>query len=396
MEYTLRILFFVILFAPLSVNAQENDLLSLIAGLGGFINNSVIPFLLAVGFIAFAVNVVRYFIIDSTDDQGRKNARALALYGVTAFVIILIFWGVINLFTSALGLRDRNDCIPVSEYFFGEGCMGEPTVSEPDYPPTLPQPPEPEDPPTSPGPIEPSPTTEPGDPPTTPSPPVLPEPDSFDQTLWEEVLSTEDGLRAAMNNYADNLDELYGLSSTALVEAGLFADFTETARTDGFNALDRLQAAYRLRELGEISGAEFTAYYDAVNNYREDMIGAEGAIPMSEVAAISIPVDEWPANVRSHNLIVAGGIEAELEAYNERIGTWGEPLSESEIEYLVTSTTDITLPYEDRIDLFDSLIGYNPDRTVYIEDDDGALYDLFIQGQNTERLLNNEGLSEIF
>lgn len=102
--------------------AQESTIMDLISGLVGFLTGTFFVFLLAVGFLFFVINVIRYFIIDSTDDEGRKNAKALALYGVTGFVLILIFFGIVNILTTTLGLQDKNDCIPVEGYFFPGEC----------------------------------------------------------------------------------------------------------------------------------------------------------------------------------------------------------------------------------------------------------------------------------
>lgn len=79
-----------------------------------FLNGVVIPFLLVVGFLFFAFNVVRYFILGSTSDEGRENAKNLAIYSFSGFVIIVIFWGMINLISSSIGFAGTST--PVSDY----------------------------------------------------------------------------------------------------------------------------------------------------------------------------------------------------------------------------------------------------------------------------------------
>ncbi|MEK7639456.1 MAG: hypothetical protein AAB388_04825 [Patescibacteria group bacterium] len=69
-----------------------------------FINNVVIYFLLGLAFLMFVINAIRYFVLGSTSEEGREKAKNLALYSIIAFVIIIIFWGIVNLFVVTLGL----------------------------------------------------------------------------------------------------------------------------------------------------------------------------------------------------------------------------------------------------------------------------------------------------
>ena len=69
-----------------------------------FFNTSVIPFLIGIGFLFFVINVVRYFIIGGTTDDGKKKAKNLAIYSVAALVVLTIFWGLVNVIANSLGL----------------------------------------------------------------------------------------------------------------------------------------------------------------------------------------------------------------------------------------------------------------------------------------------------
>jgi succinate dehydrogenase/fumarate reductase cytochrome b subunit len=79
-----------------------------------FIDNSLIPFLFGMAFLVFVYNVVRYFIIGATNDKDRENAKNLAIYSVAAFVFLVIFWGIINMLNSSLGLNGESQ--PCSDY----------------------------------------------------------------------------------------------------------------------------------------------------------------------------------------------------------------------------------------------------------------------------------------
>jgi len=69
-----------------------------------FVNNLVIPFLLGIAFLIFIVNAFRFFIVGATNADSQEKARSLAVYGVLAFVLILTFWGIVNLLTNSLGV----------------------------------------------------------------------------------------------------------------------------------------------------------------------------------------------------------------------------------------------------------------------------------------------------
>lgn len=69
-----------------------------------FLNDVVIPFLLAIGFFMFVVGVIRYFVIGGADPDSQKQAKTLAIYSVGAFVFILTFWALVNLVASGVGL----------------------------------------------------------------------------------------------------------------------------------------------------------------------------------------------------------------------------------------------------------------------------------------------------
>lgn len=77
-----------------------------------FINDTLIPFILAVAFIIFLWNIVRYFIIGGSNEKEHDNAKTLALYGILAFVIILSLWGIVNLLVDGIGLGAGIPVVP--------------------------------------------------------------------------------------------------------------------------------------------------------------------------------------------------------------------------------------------------------------------------------------------
>ena len=85
------------------------NLQTFLAGTITFLNGTIIPLLLAIAFVAFLWNTVQYFIIQGDSEEGQTKAKSLALWSISAFVVILSLWGIVNLLVGDLGLQ--NDVI---------------------------------------------------------------------------------------------------------------------------------------------------------------------------------------------------------------------------------------------------------------------------------------------
>ena len=82
-----------------------------------FFSNVIIPFLLGVAFLIFVINVVRYFVFQGSEEDGREAARAQALYSIAAFVVLAIFWGIVILLTNSFGFGRQT--VPCPDYLQG-------------------------------------------------------------------------------------------------------------------------------------------------------------------------------------------------------------------------------------------------------------------------------------
>jgi len=80
------------------------NLQTYIATFISFLNGVVVPFMLGMAFLVFVINVFRFFILGGANPESQEKAKQLAIYGVGAFVFIIIFWGVVGLLTSSFGL----------------------------------------------------------------------------------------------------------------------------------------------------------------------------------------------------------------------------------------------------------------------------------------------------
>ncbi len=88
---------------PFIASAAQQDAQGFMTNFLLFINGTLIPFVLGIAFLLFAINAIRFFVVGGSSEEGKEKAKALAAYSLSAFVLILTFWGIINLLTSSVG-----------------------------------------------------------------------------------------------------------------------------------------------------------------------------------------------------------------------------------------------------------------------------------------------------
>jgi hypothetical protein len=79
-----------------------------------FINDIVIPFIIGIGFLVFVWGMFQFFILGGANDEAKEKGKSLMIYGTLGFVLIIIFFGVVNLLTTSTGLEGESvKSIPV-------------------------------------------------------------------------------------------------------------------------------------------------------------------------------------------------------------------------------------------------------------------------------------------
>ncbi len=73
-----------------------------------FSNNVLIPFILGIGFLVFVYGVFLYFIAGGANEDKQKQGKSLLIYATLGFVIVIIFWGVVNLLAQGTGFDNDN------------------------------------------------------------------------------------------------------------------------------------------------------------------------------------------------------------------------------------------------------------------------------------------------
>lgn len=79
----------------------------LLSNILDFTNNVLIPFIIAIGFLVFVWGMFQYFIAGGANDEAKEKGKSLMIYATLGFVLIIIFWGVVNLLTQSTGLDQQ-------------------------------------------------------------------------------------------------------------------------------------------------------------------------------------------------------------------------------------------------------------------------------------------------
>jgi uncharacterized membrane protein YidH (DUF202 family) len=73
-----------------------------------FTNKTLIPFIIGIGFLVFVYGMFKYFIAGGADEEKREGGKQLMIYATLGFVLIIVFWGIVNLLTSSTGFEGKS------------------------------------------------------------------------------------------------------------------------------------------------------------------------------------------------------------------------------------------------------------------------------------------------
>ena len=94
------------LSASAAFDAAGGDFGVLLGELLTLTNDIIIPFIIGIGFLVFVWGMFQFFIAGGSNDEAKEKGKSLMIYATLGFVLIIVFWGVINLITGSTGLDE--------------------------------------------------------------------------------------------------------------------------------------------------------------------------------------------------------------------------------------------------------------------------------------------------
>ena len=94
--------------AQIASSSDAGPFQDLLANILGFTNTVLIPFIIGIGFLTFVYGMFQYFIAGGANDEKKEAGKSLMIYATLGFVLIIVFWGVINLLTASTGLSGES------------------------------------------------------------------------------------------------------------------------------------------------------------------------------------------------------------------------------------------------------------------------------------------------
>ena len=91
-------------FAQIADSADGGAFEDLLANILVFVNDVVIPFIIGIGFLVFVWGMFKFFILGGANDEKKEQGKSLMIYSIVGFVLIIIFFGIVNLLTESTGL----------------------------------------------------------------------------------------------------------------------------------------------------------------------------------------------------------------------------------------------------------------------------------------------------
>jgi uncharacterized membrane protein YidH (DUF202 family) len=73
-----------------------------------FSNTVLIPFIIGIGFLVFVWGMFQYFIVGGANDEAKEKGKSLMIYATLGFLLIIVFWGVVNLLVGSIGLQGQS------------------------------------------------------------------------------------------------------------------------------------------------------------------------------------------------------------------------------------------------------------------------------------------------
>ena len=91
--------------AQLATSGNAGPFQDLLVNILEFSNTTLIPFIIGIGFLFFVWGMFQYFIAGGANEESKQKGKSLMINATIGFVVIIIFFGIINLLTNSTGLE---------------------------------------------------------------------------------------------------------------------------------------------------------------------------------------------------------------------------------------------------------------------------------------------------
>jgi uncharacterized membrane protein YidH (DUF202 family) len=98
----------VVASAQLATGGGGGGFETLLRNILTFSNTVLIPFIIGIGFLVFVWGMFQFFIVGGANDEAKEKGKSLMIYATLGFLLIIVFWGVVNLLVGSIGLQGQN------------------------------------------------------------------------------------------------------------------------------------------------------------------------------------------------------------------------------------------------------------------------------------------------
>ena len=78
------------------------------------VNTVVVPLVFALAFIVFIWGVFQVFILGATNEEAKEKGRALMMWGLIGFFVMVSVWGLVRILTGSVGLTNSVPTYPTA------------------------------------------------------------------------------------------------------------------------------------------------------------------------------------------------------------------------------------------------------------------------------------------
>ncbi len=109
---TIAALFTLPFVASAQAFARDGGLTGYLRSIVNFVNDYVIPLIIAAAILSFIWGMFKFFIFGGADEEKRASGKQLMIWAVVGLVLMLSIQGIVNIFADAVGLKNQTISTP--------------------------------------------------------------------------------------------------------------------------------------------------------------------------------------------------------------------------------------------------------------------------------------------